>query len=261
MTETETGFPGDTPLPQSGYRGRDVLNSVLPAALAFVSFPALVLLSVALVDRPFSTWAHAHLGDRQFSWFTMSYEGRPLPMGPFSLMAGPGQVVGPIAAFVLAILVITRARGVRLALRGRIFLTLGLSVLTAMQINAILKRCFGRTWPESWLGDNPSWIGDAAFGFSPFHGGAGWASFPSGHTTAITTPAVILWFLWPELRPVWAALVVSVIAGLLGGNYHFVSDIIGGLYLGTVIGLTMLGIMHSPRDRLNWRVLFGRGRS
>jgi hypothetical protein len=40
---------------------------------------------------------------------------------------------------------------------------------------------FGRTWPESWLGDNPSWIRDDVFGFFPFHGGRGWESFPSGH--------------------------------------------------------------------------------
>lgn len=34
------------------------------------------------------------------------------------------------------------------------------------------------------------------------------------------------------------------------GNYHFVSDIIGGLYLGVAVGVGVAGLMLSPGDRL-----------
>jgi len=111
------------------------------------------------------------------------------------------------------------------------------SVFAANEINSFLKGLFGRTWPESWLGDNPSWIRDGVFGFFPFHGGLAWTSFPSGHTTTITATAAILWVVCPELKVAWAALVAVVVTGLIAGNYHFVSDVIAGLYLGAGIGL------------------------
>jgi len=38
--------------------------------------------------------------------------------------------------------------------------------------------------------------------------------------------------------------------GLIGGNYHFVSDVIGGLYLGVAIGLGIAGLMLSPKDHV-----------
>ncbi len=87
------------------------------------------------------------------------------------------------------------------------------------------------------------------FGFFPFHCGLGWGSFPSGHTTVIMTTATILWLVRPELRMVWGALVAIVVLGLIGANYHFVSDIVGGLYLGLGIGLAIAKPTLSPTDR------------
>jgi hypothetical protein len=45
-------------------------------------------------------------------------------------------------------------------------------------------------------------------------------------------------------------MVAVVVAGLIGGNYHFVSDIVGGLYLGVGTGIGMRALMLSPLDRL-----------
>ena len=222
---------------------------------AAVTCALLVGVSVLLVDRPVATWVHHHLGDARFRWFTARYDGHLLPVGPFSLMAGPAQALGPLAVSVFVILAVAAAAGWRPKMPGRIALALTLSVFAAMEINSILKSVFGRTWPESWLGNNPSWIRDGTYGFFLFHGGTGWGSFPSGHTSVITTPATILWIVWPELRIVWATTVAVVIAGLIGGNYHFVSDIIGGVYLGVAIGLGIAWLMLPPNDRLNWSVL------
>ena len=62
------------------------------------------------------------------------------------------------------------------------------------EIVAISKGLFGRTWPESWLGNNPSWIRDGVFRFFPFHGGAGLGFlFPLGHAAVITATATLLW--------------------------------------------------------------------
>jgi membrane-associated phospholipid phosphatase len=80
-------------------------------------------------------------------------------------------------------------------------------------IKSVTRVAFGRTWPESWQGDNPSWVRDGVFGFFPFHGGSGFGAFPSGHTTAFGTPVTILWLVWPKLRVVWVLLVAIVVIG------------------------------------------------
>lgn len=260
MTYREAGLLKDAPkadlaekrrssLPQNLYKP---LQGILGAA---ASCALLVGVSVQLIDRPVATWVHEHLGDARFDWFKARYDGHLLAIGPFSFMAGPAQALGPLAVVVFAALAVAAATGWRPKVRGRIILVLTLAVFAVMEINSIVKSVFGRTWPESWLGNNPSWIRDGVFGFSLFHGGMGWGSFPSGHTSVITAPAAILWLVWPELRVVWAAIVAVVIVGLLGGNYHFVSDIIGGLYLGAGVGLGVAKLLLSPKDRLDWSML------
>lgn len=162
-------------------------------------------------------------------------------------MASPAEALQPLAVLAFAILATSTAAGSRPGTDGWNILALCLSVFASSGICGVVKEAFGRTWPESWLGDNPSWIRDGVFGFFPFHGGMGWASFPSGHTTAITTVGTILWFTRPELRWAWGAIVAIVIVGLIGGNYHFVSDIVGGLFLGAGVGITVLLIVSPGR--------------
>jgi hypothetical protein len=38
------------------------------------------------------------------------------------------------------------------------------------------------------------------------------------------------------LRPVYAACVAAVAVGLIGANYHFLSDIFGGIFVGISVG-------------------------
>jgi membrane-associated phospholipid phosphatase len=240
--------PVDVPRPNLR---KGLLQIVAAAATCAVSVGA----SVVLIDRPVATWVHEHLGDQRFGWFTTTYDAHAIKFGPFSLMAGPSEALRPLAFFVFVVLAIAAAAGWRPGRGGRIIVALCVSILVAIEIDHVLKFVFGRTWPESWLGFNPSWIRHGVFGFSPLHGGIGWASFPSGHTTNITTLATVLWIVWPELRIASTTIVVVVVAGLVGGNYHFVSDIIAGLFLGAAIGLGIVGLMLSPDDRLDWSML------
>jgi membrane-associated phospholipid phosphatase len=226
-------------------------KGLLQIAGAVTTCAVLVGASVALIDRPVATWVHEHLRDERFGWFTTTYDAHAIKFGPFSLMAGPSEALRPLAFFVFVVLAIAAAAGWRPGRGGRIVLAVCLSIFVASEINAALKFAFGRPWPESWLGTNPSWIRDGVFGFFPFHGGIGWASFPSGHTTNITTVATVLWVVWPALRTASATIVALVVVGLVGGNYHFVSDIIGGLFLGVAIGLGIVGLMLSREDRLD----------
>ena len=129
------------------------------------------------------------------------------------------------------------------ALTNRLFsrvqsvgLACSLSFVTANFINNQLKYAFGRTWPETWIQNNPSLIQSGVFGFNPFHGGPGFASFPSGHVAAVRAVITVLWWSYPNLRPIYAACVAAVAVGLIGANYHFLSDTFAGIFVGISVG-------------------------
>ena len=256
MTSKELGsledVAGRSPVakPRPQEAGETLWRNLLGALLWIVGAAAMCAASAAVIDRPVATWMHEHLGYQQFGWFAANLHGHLLRFGPFGLMAGPSEALRPLSALAFAILAIAAYAGWRPRIRGRIAVALCLSVFASLAITGIAKEAFGRTWPESWLGDNPSWIRDGVYEFFPFQGGDGLGSFPSGHTSVVATTATILWLVWPELRVVWAAIVAVVVVGLIGGNYHFVSDVIGGLYLGVAIGLGIAGLMLSPKDHV-----------
>ena len=100
-----------------------------------------------------------------------------------------------------------------------------------------LKDVFGRTWPETWVNNNPSYFTNGTYGFFPFHGGQGWRAFPSGHTTAIAAAAGAAWCLWPKHRRLGVPLALAVAIGLLGANYHWLSDILAGAIVGVTTGV------------------------
>jgi len=99
-----------------------------------------------------------------------------------------------------------------------------------------LKLVFGRTWPETWVRDNPSFIRDGVYGFNPFHGGPGFAAFPSGHTTAICAVISVLWICYPRYRVLYGICMAAVALGLVGADFHFLGDVIAGAFLGVSIG-------------------------
>jgi len=146
--------------------------------------------------------------------------------------------LGPLASIGVAVV------AVRALLRGSLtpvesaLLRICCAILIAWALKEELKWVFGRTWPETWIkgNPNPSYFGNGTYGFFPFHGGQGYASFPSGHTTAITAFAGALWFLWPKLRWLGVALALAVVIGLLGADYHWLSDIMAGGILGGTTG-------------------------
>ena len=207
----------------------DPRPSARPFLLAAVSCAVLVLLAIGFVDRPLSTWEHAEFhGIEGFIWLTWIVD--PIP---------------PLAVAILAAAGIATLAGWRPVGAGRVAVALGVATLVAMGIKDQLKILFGRTWPETWTNNNPSWIKDGVYGFEPLHGGAGWFSFPSGHTTLITAPMVVLWICVPRLRALWAALILLVVIGLLGADYHWLSDTIAGFYLGTAVAVGTVALLRA----------------
>jgi membrane-associated phospholipid phosphatase len=192
------------------------------AILVFCILFSLVTLTYFFADRQLASLLRPHLaGIKLFPWLT--------------------HIVDPLLPLASILVAVLTARGL---LRGGFtaaeakLLRVCCAVLIAFVLKEELKWAFGRTWPETWIKPipNPSYFGDGTYGFFPFHGEQAYASFPSGHTTAITSFAGALWFLWPKLRLLCVVLVLAVVIGLLGADYHWLSDVMAGAVLGGTAG-------------------------
>lgn len=111
-----------------------------------------------------------------------------------------------------------------------------LAVLFTETVKNLLKFIFGRTWPETWMQNNPSFIRDGVYGFHFMHGGPAYQSFPSGHMAAICALISVLWIRYPDFQWLYLTTGLLIAAGLVGGNYHFISDVIAGAFVGLSIG-------------------------
>jgi membrane-associated phospholipid phosphatase len=111
------------------------------------------------------------------------------------------------------------------------------SMILADQFRESLGYVFGRYWPETWIDNNPSFIKDGAYGFHPFHAGSAYGSFPSGHMARIVGLVSVVWVTYPGWRWACGLASLAIAAGLLGMNYHFVSDVIAGSFVGGIVGM------------------------
>ena len=140
-----------------------------------------------------------------------------------------------------------------------IALTCSISFISTSLINSQLKYAFGRTWPAIWIENNPSLIQNGSFGFNPFHGGLGFAAFPSGQAAAVCSVMAVLWWSYLSWRPIYVAVVGAVSIGLIGANYHFLSDILGGMFLGISVGYITTKISVERISMSVTALLFGLG--
>ena len=117
-----------------------------------------------------------------------------------------------------------------------LLVAIAVNLVATNAIKSLLKGMFGRTWPTSWLGDNPSLIANGVYGFFPFHFDPAHGSFPSGHAADVMAVLSILWFSQPRWRLIYALVGFTICAALVVLNYHFVSDVIAGAMLGAATG-------------------------
>ncbi len=142
------------------------------------------------------------------------------------------------------------------------------SLLVTGQFVESLKHLFNRTWPGTWSEnhDNPSLLGkDGAYGFFWFpdtHGDKrNWyASFPSGHTARVVAIVSVVWIAYPWWR--WACVLatLAIVVGLIGMNYHFVSDVIAGGVIGGIVGAYTAELCGLRTPSLSSQTLSSRGK-
>jgi membrane-associated phospholipid phosphatase len=200
---------------RAGRQGPDFWRKLRPFAAGAVCTLALVIVSVAYLDRPWAFYAHSALAGFPLRRLTRIPE-----------LLGTGAIIAVI------VLGLARVAGRARSGIGHVIFIAAVSFCVAFTIKDALKLSFGRTWPETWVHDNPSLIVNGVYGFFPFHGGEGWASFPSGHMTVVCSIVGVMWAAWPRARVLLALLPVATAIGLLGADYHFIGDVLAGSALG-----------------------------
>jgi membrane-associated phospholipid phosphatase len=152
----------------------------------------------------------------------------------FRWLTYPPPEVQNWSALILTILLIRRAWGPFLRWEKTLFVAC-VSLIVVDDFRVSLGDVFGRYWPETWTHDNPSLIGTGTYGFHPFQRGDDVGSFPSGHAARILAFGAVWLIAMPNTRLVVVVLCAPMLVSLVAMNYHFVSDVIAGSVLGSIV--------------------------
>jgi membrane-associated phospholipid phosphatase len=173
------------------------------------------------VDRPVALFVHKHgiAKVEEFRWLTE-----------------PPPLVQSWSPLVLIALAVRRAFGEWRRWQQVLFMAC-VSLIVADQFRESLGDVCGRYWPETWHDNNPSLIGNGAYGFHPFEVGDDTGSFPSGHSARIVAFACVFWLTIPRGRWLCVVLAAPMLFALVAMDYHFVGDVIAGSVLGALVGI------------------------
>ena len=179
-----------------------------------------------------------------------------VPVARFFLAAsghvsGLAQIVGSdemVAGecLLMLLLALTRILHGSLPVVGKVIFIACCTSLCAFAANDyVLKFIFGRIGVYTFLGD-PS------LPQFQFFQGSSDSVFPSGHMVMAAAFAGVLVRLYPRSWPLFAGLLALGAFLLLIGDWHFLGDIIAGLFIGGLLGVLAgeLWYQHARRARL-----------
>ena len=93
-------------------------------------------------------------------------------------------------------------------------------------VKSVLKPIFGRANTRFWLKHPES------YGFHWFSLHSGYDGFPSGHMIVMVTMLAAVCRFYPRLRAATLLVVLLMGGALVGTNFHYLSDVIAGIFLG-----------------------------
>jgi membrane-associated phospholipid phosphatase len=208
--------------------GEDTQMKPQPVLVAMAWCIGLCLLAYGFVDRPVADYSHGLSADTRRTFIALTHIVDPLPLLAGVLTGG---------------MIVASLMGYRPGARGIAALRIALAILVVMALKEQLKVFTGRTWPETWTNNNPSYIKDSIYGFFPLKswlvegGSRAYHSFPSGHMALIAVTCVSIALAWRPFARAAALPILAVAVGLIGANYHWVSDIIAGTALGAAVAV------------------------
>ncbi|MHB8471336.1 MAG: phosphatase PAP2 family protein [Gammaproteobacteria bacterium] len=185
-------------------------------AIGFVVVALLTVLSYLFIDQRVALWVQRYV-------FSISLLRKYVSDIPDLLLLFVLTVAG--SCWALYLFFAARHRYDRH--RGFALLC-GLGLPLAFLVKMILQYVFGRYPPRFWLFQP---------GVAGLHWFQSWSiphAFPSGHMTVITAFAAMLYYFYPRYRAVYLTALVGLGVALVMTNYHFVSDVIAGAYVGLV---------------------------
>ncbi|WP_076541265.1 phosphatase PAP2 family protein [Shewanella sp. UCD-KL21] len=189
-----------------------------PVGFIYLVAVIAILVSVSYLDRPLASFLH----DSKPSDFGLT------PV--FKLLANTPLALEVLAGVVVLIGLLTGNNGYRYLVKPIV-----LVAISATMVRVGAKIICGRTWPETWINNNPSWIEHGVEMFAPFSLSQSYHSFPSGHALFTFAFASLFWQYSPKLYWLWLTAMVSVFIGQLGQNYHYLGDLLAGAVLGVLI--------------------------
>jgi membrane-associated phospholipid phosphatase len=129
----------------------------------------------------------------------------------------------------------------------RFFQLIAITVPLAQVVKTIAKFGVGRINTRFWL-QHPS-----ANEFHWFHGSANFCGFPSGHMAVFTVLIMALSIFYPRYQSFYIVCLTLLALALIVTNYHFLSDIIVGAYVGFIIHSVIynyLTFQRGPKDEV-----------
>ena len=198
-----------------------------------------------MIEQTWRNWFGATLGVVALVVFSIRYVDRPLARAMGALPHFHHVIVQAPVSFPILLIVagFTLLLAVGIRLLGKPlsrWMTAGTIAGIALIVSVFLienwlKYVFGRTLPIEYLKSGQ-------YGFHWFHSGDRFMSFPSGHTDQFCAIFSVLWFYYPRWRMAYVTVLIILSIALMAGQWHFLSDIIAGGYLGTVAGITTMSI-------------------
>lgn len=194
------------------------MNRLWRGWLVFLAICVITVpLSIAYVDRPLADIFAARLaGTRAAMLMTATLA----PLRPLVLAAFLFMIIAGLRSLV----------GRPLADRFRPLLVCTITLVLSIGAEFILKQIFGR-------GDvYPMYTRDGLYGFDFLHMHDGWWSFPSGTAMAIFSIVGVLQVWQSRWRRGAIALALVLCTVTLVLNYHWLSDMIAGVFVGLTVG-------------------------
>lgn len=108
-------------------------------------------------------------------------------------------------------------------------------IISVCLIKYALKPLFSRAIPTNFLATGQ----DGFFGYDK---NQSHDSFPSGHSGQAAAMFTVLLAYYPAYRWIYAAGFVLLATVLMLGEWHFLSDIIAGAFIGWTLGLVVMAI-------------------
>ena len=187
---------------------------------------------------------------------SVDYVDRPIAMLSYHVIghlmivqefAGTPSFFGPLEIFILFILLFRRIALYKLAYADAVLVLCEASLLATKLSVSHMKYVFGRTWP---LHGHPSFLIDGVYGFNFFASGRQFEAFPSGHTASICALAGVLWVTYPRFRPLYVVGAAGMAITLVAGDFHFLSDVLAGGFLGISVALIILAVWQFGKRKL-----------